>query len=86
MDVNARCPVLCVCRERHPEEHWDQRKNPIPESHRLTDDEITRFVLSMKPIVFLAMFSKVGSQDSAIAMDQLAQLKPELIIPPLLEQ
>ena len=70
-------------RERHPDEHWEY---PIPDSYKLTKEEITKFVLSMKPIVFLAMFSKVGSHDSAIAMDQLAQLRPEIIIPPLLEQ
>ena len=40
----------------------------------------------MKMVVFMAMFSKVGSHDSAVAIDQLAQLRPERIIPPLLEK
>ena len=53
---------------------------------RLKDPEITDFVDSMKIVVFMAMFSKVGSHDSAVAIDQLAQLRPERIIPPLLEK
>ena len=60
--------------------------SPIPECNKLTDAEITEFVDSMKTVVFMAMFSKLGSHDSAVAIDQLAQLRPERIIPPLLEK
>ena len=63
--------------------HWCR---PIPDSHKLTNEEVTEFVESMKPIVFLAMFSKVGSHHSSIAINQLALLRPEIIIPPLLEK
>ncbi len=70
------------CRERH-KKTW---VSPIPESHKLTDSEITEFVESMKPVVFLAMFSKTGSYDSAVAIDQLAQMRPEKVIPTLLEK
>ncbi|XP_013404552.1 proteasome activator complex subunit 4 [Lingula anatina] len=75
--------VKRVHRERHKKPSWE----PLAlESHRLTDEQITRFVKSMKDIVFLAMFSKYGSSDSAAAMHNLALLRPELIIPSLLEQ
>lgn len=53
---------------------------------RLTDDDITRFVKSISPVVFTAMFSKIGSTDSAAALHNLASLRPELVIPPLLEK
>lgn len=58
----------------------------IPESHKLTDAEITGFVEGMKSTVFLSMFSKYGSQDSAVALRHLSTMRPELIVPPLLEK
>ena len=58
----------------------------VPKTHRLSDDDITLFVKNMKPVVFLAMFSKLGSHDSAVALGQLAVLRPELVIPSLLEK
>ena len=74
--------IFILFRERH-KKTW---VSPIPESYKLKDPEITDFVDSMKMVVFMAMFSKVGSHDSAVAIDQLAQLRPERIIPPLLEK
>ena len=59
---------------------------PIPDKQKLTNEEITEFVESMKPIVLLAMFSKTGSHDSAAAIKNLAVLRPEIIIPPLLDR
>ncbi len=52
----------------------------------MTDPEVTEFVESMKPVVFLAMFGKLGSHDAAIAIHHLANLRPERIIPDLLEK
>jgi proteasome activator subunit 4 len=57
----------------------------IPASHKLSDAEITKFVESMKSTVFTCMFSKYGSQDSAVALRHLSTLRPELIVPTLLE-
>lgn len=59
---------------------------PVPESHKLTNEEITDFVENMRPIILLAMFSKTGSHDSAAAIKNLAVLRPEIIIPPLLDR
>lgn len=59
---------------------------PIPDSHKLTDMHVTQFVESMKSTVFTSMFGKFGSQDSAVALRHLSTLRPELIVPPLLEK
>lgn len=40
----------------------------------------------MLPVALLAMFSRAGAYEASIAFHQLAQLKPELVIPPLLER
>lgn len=74
--------VKRVHRERY-KESWELK---VPESHRLTEEDITLFVDSVKPVVFLAMFSKFGSHDSAVALDKLAVLRPERVIPAILEK
>ena len=71
-----------INRERYRKPTWMKE---IPESHKLTDAEITKFVEGMKGTVFTSMFSKYGSQDSAVALRHLSTLRPELIVPPLLE-
>lgn len=70
-------------RERYKKPSWE---TPILETHKLTDAEISTFVASMKPVVFTAMFSKYGSHDSAVALRHLANMRPELIVPTLLEK
>lgn len=58
----------------------------VPDSHKLTDDHITAFVKCLKPIVLLAMFSKHGPSEAASTLQKLAALRPEIVIPPLLER
>ncbi|GAB6022437.1 hypothetical protein CHUAL_006550 [Chamberlinius hualienensis] len=58
----------------------------IPSSHRLTDENITEFVNCMKPCVLLSMFAKSSCVDAGIALKHLACLRPELIIPAVLER
>lgn len=70
-------------RERVALKSW---KTPIPDSHKLTDEDVTRFVKSMQPVVFMAMFSKFGSHDASVALKHLASMRPEIIVPPLLEK
>ncbi|KAI4905889.1 hypothetical protein NFI96_014094 [Prochilodus magdalenae] len=70
-------------RERYRKPTWLPQ---VPESHRLSDQDITDFVSSMKQPVLLAMFSKTGSLDAARALQNLALLRPELVIPPVLEK
>ncbi|VDI21300.1 proteasome activator subunit 4 [Mytilus galloprovincialis] len=70
-------------RERYKKSSWH---TPIPENEKLTEDDITKFVESMRPVICVSMFSKYGSQDSAIALRHLSNLRPEIVVPDLLER
>lgn len=86
MKLLQRLPASVVRRlhrERYKKPCWI---TPILFSHRLTDDNITEFVESMKQPVLMAMFSKTGSMDAAQALQNLALMRPELVIPPVLEK
>ncbi|RXM29311.1 Proteasome activator complex subunit 4 [Acipenser ruthenus] len=86
MKLVQRLPASVVRRlhrERYKKKTW---LTPVPDSHKLTDQDITDFVESMKQPVLLAMFSKTGSLDAAQALQNLALMRPELVIPPVLEK
>uniref|UniRef100_A0A8C1X8K8 Proteasome activator subunit 4a n=1 Tax=Cyprinus carpio TaxID=7962 RepID=A0A8C1X8K8_CYPCA len=86
MKLVQRLPVSVVKRlhrERYRMPTW---LTPVPQSHLLSEQDITDFVESMKQPVLLAMFSKTGSLDAAQALQNLALLRPELVIPPVLEK
>ncbi|CAG09459.1 unnamed protein product, partial [Tetraodon nigroviridis] len=86
MKLLQRLPASVVRRlhrERYRKPTWQM---PIPESHKLTEEDITNFVESMMQPVLLAMFSKTGSLDAAQALQNLALMRPELVIPPVLEK
>uniref|UniRef100_A0A668AU47 Proteasome activator complex subunit 4B n=1 Tax=Myripristis murdjan TaxID=586833 RepID=A0A668AU47_9TELE len=75
--------VRRVHRERHAAPSWIP---PVPEQQRLTDADLQEFSSSLIGAALLAMFSKTGSMDAAYALQNLALLTPELIIPPVLEK
>lgn len=86
MKLLQRLPASVVRRlhrERYRKPTW---LTPIPDSHKLTEENITDFVESMIQPVLLAMFSKTGSLDAAQALQNLALMRPELVIPPVLEK
>lgn len=86
MKLLQRLPASVVRRlhrERYRKPTW---LTPVPESHQLTEQDITAFVESMMQPVLLAMFSKTGSLDAAQALQNLALMRPELVIPPVLEK
>uniref|UniRef100_A0A8C3XZU5 Proteasome activator subunit 4 n=1 Tax=Catharus ustulatus TaxID=91951 RepID=A0A8C3XZU5_CATUS len=70
-------------RERYKKATW---LTPVPESHKLTDQDVTDFVQCIIQPVLLAMFSKTGSLEAAQALQNLALMRPELVIPPVLEK
>ncbi|OXB74298.1 UNVERIFIED_CONTAM: hypothetical protein H355_006827 [Colinus virginianus] len=70
-------------RERYKKPTW---LTPVPDSHKLTDQDITDFVECIIQPVLLAMFSKTGSLEAAQALQNLALMRPELVIPPVLEK
>lgn len=86
MKLLQRLPASVVRRlhrERYRKPSW---LTPIPDTHKLTEEDITEFVQSMMQPVLLAMFSKTGSLDAAQALQNLALMRPELVIPPVLEK
>uniref|UniRef100_A0A3Q0SVQ3 Proteasome activator subunit 4 n=1 Tax=Amphilophus citrinellus TaxID=61819 RepID=A0A3Q0SVQ3_AMPCI len=86
MKLLQRLPASVVRRlhrERYRKPTW---LTPVPDSHKLTEEDITDFVESMMQPVLLAMFSKTGSLDAAQALQNLALMRPELVIPPVLEK
>ncbi|XP_068596993.1 proteasome activator complex subunit 4A [Brachionichthys hirsutus] len=86
MKLLQRLPASVVRRlhrERYKKPTW---RTPVPDSHKLTEEDITDFVKSMMEPVLLAMFSKTGSLDAAHALQNLALMRPELVIPPVLEK
>ena len=58
----------------------------IPENFRLSDDRIMKFVECLKPVVLLSMFNKLGSFQAATCLQQLALLRPDIVLPTLLER
>nr|XP_029734187.1 proteasome activator complex subunit 4B isoform X2 [Aedes albopictus] len=61
-------------------------RKPIAESHKLTEECITAFVECMKPVAFQAMYSRINPQDVGKIFQHLADLRPELIIPSIIDR
>ncbi|XP_038138502.1 proteasome activator complex subunit 4B [Cyprinodon tularosa] len=75
--------VRRVHRERYAAPSWI---TVVPECQRLKDTDLQEFTRSLMGAALLAMFSKTGSTDAAYALQNLALLTPELVIPPVLEK
>jgi len=72
-----------VHRERYKKPTWGLV--PLQE-HTLSDSDITDFVNTIKPIVYHAMWSRWGFLDAGATLACLATLRPELILPTLVER
>ncbi|XP_058809543.1 proteasome activator complex subunit 4-like isoform X2 [Phymastichus coffea] len=78
------CVVIRINRERNT---WKPTwKKPIPEFYKLTDSDIDAFVSSMMPIIELGIFNKRCSQIFYIALHHLAIMRPNVVIPKILEK
>lgn len=76
-----------VVRRLHKERYRPPSWEPtVPETHRMSDADVTTFVESVRPVVLLSMFGKGGSSGAAVALQNLALLRPELVIPPVIER
>lgn len=64
--------------ERYRKPSW---KRPHPESHKLTEQDITDFVECLKPVALQAMYSSISPTDAAKLFKNLADLRPALILP-----
>ena len=75
---------MFVCfSERFFKLNW---KPQVPASSRLTEDDIDKFVDCMLPSLQQAMFAKAHFVTAAVAMQNLALLRPERVLPDLLEK
>lgn len=77
------CYVKRVYRERYKSNIWSKR---IPESHRLTEAQTTQFVDSLMSVLLTSMFNQAGISSAALAFKDLSVLRPERVIPPLLNR
>lgn len=75
--------LLAFFRERMTSPSWYP---PIPESHQLSDDDVTEFCQCLRPIVEVSMFSRYGSVETAKLLRDLVVLRPEIFIPVVLEK
>jgi proteasome activator subunit 4 len=62
---------------------WEPKVQP---NHRLTDDDITHFVEAIQPVAIQAMYSKTGALDMVQVLQNLATLRPNLVVPPVIEK
>ncbi|XP_053613915.1 proteasome activator complex subunit 4B-like isoform X2 [Plodia interpunctella] len=70
-------------REKKFKESWE---NQTPEAYKLRDEDITEFVNIVFEPTFQAVYSRSGSLDIFTALQNLATLRPAIVIPPLLEK
>ncbi|KAM3962486.1 LOW QUALITY PROTEIN: proteasome activator complex subunit 4 [Aphomia sociella] len=70
-------------REKRFLESWE---NKTPEACRLRDEDITEFVKILLEPTLQAVYSRSGSLDIFMALQNLATLRPGIVVPPLLEK
>ncbi|KAG7298031.1 hypothetical protein JYU34_018792 [Plutella xylostella] len=61
-------------------------ENETPDEYKLRDQDITEFVQIVLEPTLLAVHSRSGSVDVSAALQNMATLRPALVIPPLLER
>ena len=75
--------VARVNSERYKKPKWGYR--PTKE-HCLSDKDITTFVETLLPAALQSMWSKFGFLDAGVTLQNLATLRPELVLPTLTER
>ena len=75
--------VKRVNRERNKKPTWGYQPST---EHCLTNQDITDFVEALKPAAFHSMWSKFGFLDAGYTLQNLATLRPELVLPTLVSR
>ncbi|XP_039757771.1 proteasome activator complex subunit 4A-like isoform X2 [Pararge aegeria] len=70
-------------REKKLQETWE---NKTPEHYKLRDEDITEFVKIVLEPTLQAVYSRNGSLDISLALQNLSTLRPAIVIPPLIER
>ncbi|CAK1553892.1 unnamed protein product [Leptosia nina] len=73
-------------RKEREKKYLDSWENNTPEGYKLREEDITEFVMIVLEPTFQAVYSRNGSLDISIALQNLATLRPAIVIPPLLEK
>lgn len=69
--------------EKYKKHPW---KRQIPDDYKLREADITEFVEVFKPVAFQAMYSRIGTNDISRVFKGLADLRPELVLPGILDR
>lgn len=75
--------ILRIYKERYRKKTWEFK---TPKEYQITEEEIDKFVDVLQPILLTAMFSRFGTQSIFTSIRDLAWLRPEKVIPPLVEK
>lgn len=70
-------------RERYKKPNWEPK---VKESHRLTEEDIDKFVEIFVPIVGHVIYSRQATSDVNSGLQHLATLRPKVIIPLVLDK
>ncbi|XP_077299850.1 proteasome activator complex subunit 4-like isoform X2 [Arctopsyche grandis] len=86
-DLLKKLPTQFVQRVHRERTNYKKTwETSTPDSYKLTDDDITRFVECMLDVTLQAVFSRTGISDTCTALQQLALLKPSMVIPPIIDK
>ncbi|XP_028036645.1 proteasome activator complex subunit 4-like isoform X2 [Bombyx mandarina] len=64
-------------------ESWE---NQVPEHYKLREEDITEFINIVLEPTLQALYNRVDSLEVSFALQNLATLRPAIVIPPLLEK
>eukprot|EP00794_Sanderia_malayensis_P017775 gene17775-19551_t len=70
-------------RERYRKQLWLSK---IPESAKLSDAEVEELVEIIKPVAMLSIFCKSGVSEAASVVQNLALIRPDMILPVLVNR
>lgn len=74
---------LPPCSERFSSPCWYRT---TPDAAKLTEEDIDVFVACLIPAMKMAIFSKIGTLEAALTLHNLALVRPEMVIPDLLNR
>ncbi|XP_043271653.1 proteasome activator complex subunit 4B-like [Venturia canescens] len=75
--------IIRLHNERFGKKTW---VHPTPDSHKLTDADIDAFVKAVMPVAMTALFSRIGLLDACKALQHLATVRPNLVIPDVIDR
>lgn len=72
-----------IVSERYKKHPW---KKQIPDDYKIRNEDITEFVEAFKPIAMKIIYSRMQAYDITKILKGLADLRPELILPEIIEK